>query len=149
MAEFNGVRMTKLVGTAQDLPEASYVSGKLRTFVETIQTIAASHVAGSTFVVARLPKGAIPLWIASWAEATFGGTATLAWGLRPVGGTLDADAIAAAATHTATAPTMIANAAGAGVCTPLAAESDVVVTLAAAALPDDKVWNIVTCYTVE
>lgn len=77
MADFNGVRMTDVKANPPVMIDSSF-NGRSRVFVEKFAGVVGTHVANSRIIVARLPKGAVPLkfeFIASVAN-----TATLDWG---------------------------------------------------------------------
>jgi len=139
MAEFKGVNSTIVDGTTGVRVQVADVGGRVRVFHEEI-TMKTGIVTGSTIQFATLPKGARIIGLLVTASATAGAALTLAWGTRATdGGTLDPDAIAAAATHTVTVPTWIGTSAttgaGVGFGEKLSAESYIIATTAEADMP--------------
>lgn len=124
MANTLAAQMTKLdAGTA---PAPGFVDGTVRCFAETITF--ASQASGDTIEIARLPKGAVPLYgVLSTDTST--GTATVSIGIS---GT--AAKYKAAAAHTTTdTPALFGKTAAMNVA--LTAEETVIATIGTAALP--------------
>lgn len=141
MAVLYGTQMTKLRNTVpQDLPAARDVGGKIRCFNETI-TLAAQATT-DTIEVAKLPKGATPLFGIISSTVSLG-TSTVAIGIT---GTTGKYRTAAVFTATDT-PTFFGNVAVMGV--QLAAEEIVIITIATAALPGSGTLRVMFFYAVE
>lgn len=116
-----------------DLISAALAGGKVRCSMATFTC--ASDAEGTYTMPIRLPKGAIPLFGISHGSATMGGTATLAFGISGSTGKYRA-----AATHTVTTPTIFG--VHAGISTATTAEEQLLLTVAAAALPSSGTLTI-------
>lgn len=141
MAALNGTQMAKLKASPVDYPDVADVGGRVRCFNEKI-TLAA-QASGDTIAVARLPKGARVLYGVLNASATLGGTATIAIGITGTTGKYRA-----AATFT-TADTPVLFGVNAGVGEALAAEEEIIITIAAAALPGSGTLRVMMFYTID
>lgn len=140
MTVFTGTQMTKLQANPATTPDPGLVDGTVRCFVEDVTL--ATQTTSDTIEVARLPKGAIPLYGVLSASATLGATATIAIGITGTTGKYRA-----AATHTVTTPTLFGvNAALGGA---LAAEETVFITIAAASLPASGTLRVMFVYAVD
>lgn len=136
MANTLGAQMTKLdAGTP---PDPGFVDGSLRVFCEKI-TLDAQAI-GDTVEVARLPKGAVPLYGVIVTDTAFGVTATVAVGISGTAGKYRA----AALFNVADIPEVFGVAAGVGEA--LAAEETVIVTVGAAALPASGTLRVTMVY---
>jgi hypothetical protein len=124
MATLYGAQMTKV--NAAQTPAPGFVNGTVRCFAE--QITLASQTVGDTIVVARLPKGAVPLYGAAQTSVTLG-TATLAIGITGATGKYRA----AAVLTTTSLPQLFGVNAAVGVA--LTAEETVFITIAETTLP--------------
>lgn len=135
MANTLGTQMTKLdAGTP---PDPGFVDGSVRVFVEEI-TLAAQAI-GDTIEVARLPKGAVPLYGVVVTDTAFGVTATVAVGISGTAGKYREAAIL-----NVTTPELFGVAGGVGGA--LTAEETVIVTVGAAALPASGTLRVMLFY---
>lgn len=134
MANTQGVRMAQLA--AGTTPDPGFVDGTLRCFVEEVTL--ASQAISDTIEVARLPKGAVPLYGVVVSSVSLG-TATLQIG---VSGT--AAKYRAAATLAVTTPELFGAAGGVGQA--LGAEETVIVTVGTAALPASGTLRVIMVY---
>jgi hypothetical protein len=140
MAALNGLQMAKLKASPIDYPEVADVGGRLRVFNEKVTL--ASQTTSDTIAVARLPKGARVLYGVLHGDTSLG-TATIAIGVAGVAGKYRA-----AATFTATnAPTLFGATAALG--EPLAADEDVIVTVAVASLPASGTLRVQLVYSID
>jgi|GEM_PF-3479987 len=139
MATLHGQQMTKLRVSPRAVPAPGYVDGTVRCFVETVSL--ASQGTADTVEVARLPKGAVPLYGVLNSDTSLG-TSTLAVGVSG-----DSGRYRAAATFTATdTPTLFAPADEAGAA--LAAEEIVFLSIGTAALPASGTLRVMLFYAV-
>jgi len=161
-----GVNMAKLVANAggqlQQLPEVSYVGGKLRVFNETV--VYAGQASGASIAVARLPVPFVLQHIQLLAD-TSSGSATIALGNAGAG---NSAIYAAAAAFTAlNTPTLIGLAAKCGVLITSGVDSqgialgpnapgqgggnyeDIILTTGAAALPGAGNLKLAFFYTID
>lgn len=138
MAAFNATQ-SAIIAAGQE-PYVSFVGGRVRCFAE--QLVYAAQASGSTITVATLPAGALFLGIEFTTDTTTA-TATLAFG----DGTTAAKFAAAAAYTTVDVPQVL------GKCAPqlalLAAQTNVVITTAVAALPGAGNASILTFYQID
>lgn len=141
MANTYGTQMTKLVATPPTTPAPGFVHGNVHCFNESI-TLAA-QAAGDTITVARMLKGFIPLFGIIYTTVTFGATATIAIGVSGTAGKYRT----AATFTTADVPTFFGNTAAMGVA--LTADEDVIVTIAAAALPGSGTFRVQFFYAFD
>jgi hypothetical protein len=124
MAVLRGTRMAQLA--AGIVPDPGFVDATVRAFVEEVTL--ASQATTDTIEVARLPKGAVPLYGIITTDTSLG-SATVAIGVTGATGKYRA-----AATFTTTnTPTLFGVGAVVGV--PLEDEETVFITTATAALP--------------
>lgn len=137
MAALFGQQMTKLVNTPNDLPDPGFVHGNVRCFNEEITL--ASQATTDTIAVCRLPKGAIPLFGVLTSTVSLG-TSTVAIGIAGTTGKYRA----AAAFTAVDTPTFFGVAANVG--EQLAAEEDVIITIAVAALPASGTLRVMFFY---
>lgn len=136
MATLRGVQMTKL--NADTVPDPGFVDGSVRCFNEEITL--ASQTTSDTIEVARLPKGAIPLFGVLNTSVTLG-SSTIAIGISGSTGKYRAAAVFTAADT----PTLFGVNAAAGEA--LTAEETVIVTIAAATLPASGTLRVQFFYT--
>lgn len=137
MATQFGTQMTKLRVVPQTVPDPGFVDGTLRVFCEEIAL--AGQPTTDTIEVARLPKGAVPLFGVLLTDTSLG-TATVAIGVSG-----DTGKYRAAATFTATdAPTLFGAAAATGEA--LTAEEIVILTIGTAALPASGTLRVMFVY---
>ena len=125
MAQTYSTEMAGLVANPVSLPSGGIVDGNVRVKRATITL--ASQPSGDTIVIAKKRAGEAFLYGLIHASATLGATATIAIGVAGTAGKYRA-----AATHTATVPTFF------GVNASIEeeiADEDVIITIAAAALP--------------
>lgn len=134
MANTQGARMTQLA--AGTTPGPGLVDGTPRCFVEEIAL--ASQAISDTIEVARLPKGAVPLYGVVVSSVSLGAS-TLEIG---VSGT--AAKYRAAATLAVTTPELFGVAGGVGQA--LSAEEAVIVTVGTAALPASGTLRVMVVY---
>ena len=127
MAVFYGIQMAKLRNsTPVQLPAVSDVHGRVRVFNETVTL--ASQTTSDTIEIASLPKGARVLYGVLTTDTSLG-SSTVAIGIAGTTGKYRA-----AATHTATAPTIF-GLISSTVQQRLTAKERIRLTIAAAALP--------------
>jgi hypothetical protein len=145
MAQTNGTNVANLKATPFKPISAALNGGRVRAFVETVTL--ASQASGDTIIVGQLPAGAVFLGIAVNVSATLG-TSTLAFG----DGTTAAK-FGVAGTYTATnVLTWVAVASAFGLASSAAAPAattDIVATIAVAALPGAGTLNILTLYSLD
>lgn len=148
-----GLLTGNISGTVQVLPRVSVISGRLRTFVETITL--ASQAAGTIFGVARLPKGSVFMGFEVLSTVSLG-SSTIAFGNANNG-----SQYANATTLTSPdQPLFLGKTITEGV--PLdtgiydsvtglasAAYEDILMTVAAAALPSSGTLRILTSYALD
>jgi hypothetical protein len=118
--------------TPAQLPSADNAYGS-KVQVYHASFVMAAQASGDTIKLMKLPKGCVPLFGVINTDATMGATATVAIGIAGTTGKYRAAAI-----KTTTVPEvfMVSTANhSAGVCTPLASEEEILLTIAAAALP--------------
>lgn len=140
MAVLYGTQMTKIIAGGGATAQAPDIGGKVRCFTETVTL--ASQATTDTIVIARIPKGARVLYGILNTNTSLG-SSTIAIG---VSGT--AAAMKAAAVFTATdTPTPFGKADFCGVAA--TAQTDLIVTIAAAALPASGSLKIQTFYTYD
>lgn len=138
MATQSGTQMTKLnAGTA---PAPGFVDGGVHVFNEEITL--ASQPTTDIIEVARLPRGAIPLFGVIETDTSLG-AATVAIGIAGATGKYRA-----AAVFTAT-DTPILFGVGAAIGAALTAQETVIVTIAAAALPASGVLRVMFFYAFD
>lgn len=125
MTAYYGAQSTKVISSPAT-PDPGFVGGTVRCFAE--QVTLASQTTGDTIYVARLPKGAVPLYGIINTSVTLD-TATLAIGIT---GTVGKYRAAAALTTTST-PFLFGVNAATGVA--LTADEDVFITIAQTTLP--------------
>lgn len=118
---------TELTAAASAMPDSALYGAKLRR-IRASFTLAA-QADGDILVLGTLPIGASLVAIMVTSSVSLGGTATIALGIAGAAGKYRA-----AATHTPTVPTLYGLAAAKDDA-PLAAEEQVIATIAAAALP--------------
>lgn len=140
MASHNGVQMAKIESSPQVKPDVTFVGGRLRVFNE--QVVYSGQASGDTITVGRLPKGAIPLYFIINTD-TSTGTASLA-----VGDGTTSNKFANASTYTSTnSPTFVGKQAPGAA--ELTAETDVILTIGAAALPSSGNLSVQTVYVLD
>lgn len=137
MAVLHGQQMTKLRVAPITNPAPGFVDGTVRVFNEEITL--ASQGTADTIEVARLPKGAIPLY-GVLVTTTSLGAAEIAIGVSGSTGKYRA----AAAFTTTNTPTLFGVAAGVGEA--LAAEEIVFITTTTAALPASGTLRVMLVY---
>lgn len=135
MAVFYGEQNTLL--NAGTVLAPGFSSGTVRCFVEEVTM--AAQTTSDTIVVAKLPKGAIPLFGILINSATMGASATVAIGI-----TGNTGKYRAAATKTSITPEVFGVTAGLG--EPLAADEEVFVTIGAASLPSSGTFRVMMFY---
>lgn len=124
----------------QQLPSAGDVYGRVRCFNETVTL--ASQASGDTIEVAKLPKGARPLYGIINTDTSLG-SSTIS-----IGPASSAAKYRAAGTFTATdTPTLFGKAGGVG--DALTAEEIVLITIGAAALPASGTLRVQMFYVVD
>jgi len=139
MATLYGQQMTKLRVPPLAVPAPGYVDGTVRCFVEEVTL--ASQGTTDTIEVARLPKGAVPLYGVLITDTSLG-TATVAIGVSG-----DTGRYRAAAIFTATdTPSLFGPGDEAGEA--LAAEEIVFITIGTAALPASGSLRVMFFYAV-
>ena len=139
MTELYGQQMTKLRVSPFQTPAPGFVDGVVQVFNEEI-TLAA-QTTSDTIEVARLPKGAIPLYGVLLSSVSLG-SSTLA-----VGGSGSTGKYRAAATFTtANTPILFGLAAANGEA--LAAEENVFLTIGAASLPASGTLRVMFFYAL-
>lgn len=89
MANTLGIQMTKLANGTP--PDPGFVDGSVKVFNEKI-TLAAQAI-GDTIEVARLPKGAVPLYGMMVSDTALGAAATVAIGVSGAAGKYRAAAL--------------------------------------------------------
>jgi len=137
MATQYGTQMSKLRVAPQAVPDPGFVDGTLRVFCEEIAL--SGQPTTDTIEVARLPKGAIPLYGVLLTDTSLG-TATVAIGISG-----DIGKYRTAATFTVTdAPTLFGAAAAAGEA--LTGEEIVSLTIGTAALPASGTLRVMFFY---
>lgn len=139
MANNLGEQMTLLA--AGTPPAPGFVDGSLRVFNE--QVTIASQAISDTIEVARLPKGAIPLFGMMISDTALGGSATVAIGISGDTGKYRAAAIFNAA------DTWEQFGLAAGVGDAVAAEETVIVTVGAASLPASGTFRVMLFYAFD
>jgi hypothetical protein len=138
MATLRGAQMTKL--NAGTPPAPGFADGSVRVFCEEITL--AGQATTDTIEVARLPKGAIPLYGVIETDTSLG-TSTVAIGISG-----DTGKYRAAGTFTATdAPTLFGVAAAVG--QSLAAEETVFISIGTAALPGAGTLRVMFFYAFD
>ena len=138
MATQYGTQMARL--NAGTIPAPGFVDGAVRCFCEEIAL--ASQPTTDAIEVARLPKGAIPLFGVIESDTSLG-TATVAIGIAGATGKYRA-----AATFTATdTPALFG--AGAAIGGALADEEKVIVTIGTAALPATGTLRVMLFYAFD
>lgn len=140
MTVFHGQQMTKLRISPVKPPAPGFVDGTVRCFVEEIAL--AGQTTADTIEVARLPKGAVPLFGVLETDTSLG-TATVAIGIAGATGKYRA---AAAFTATDT-PTLFG--AGDAVGEALAGEEVVFVTIGVASLPASGTLRVMFVYAYD
>ena len=137
MANTLGAQMTKLdAGTP---PDPGFVDGSVRVFVEEITL--ATQAIGDTIAVARLPKGAIPLYGMLISDTALGASATVAIGVPGSTGKYRA----AALVNASNTWEQFGLAAAAGEALPV--EETVIVTVGGAALPAAGTLRVMFFYS--
>ena len=135
MANTRGTQMTRLdTGTP---PDPGFVDGSVRVFNEEI-TLAAQAI-GDTIEVARLPKGAVPLYGVIVPDTSLA-TAEIAIGVSGTAGKYRTSA-----TLTATTPELFGVTGGVGGA--LTAEETVIATVGVAALPASGTLRVMFFYS--
>lgn len=138
MATLYGTQMTKLHVAPQTVPDPGFVDGTLRVFNEEITL--AGQPTTDVVEVARLPKGAVPLYGVLLADTSLG-TATVAVGVSG-----DTGKYRAAGTFTATdTPTHFGVAANMGKA--LTAAETVLLTIGTASLPGSGTLRLMFVYS--
>jgi len=140
MAALNGIQMARIKASPIDYPDVADVGGRVRVFNEKIAL--AAQATSDTIAVARLPKGARLLYGMLTTDTSLG-TSTVAIGIA--GST--AKYRAAAIFTTLNTPTLFG--AGAGVGEPLAAEEEVIITIATAALPASGTLRVMLFFSID
>lgn len=135
MTVFYGEQNTLL--NAGTVLAPGFSSGTVRCFVEEVTM--AGQTTADTIVVAKLPKGAIPLFGILINSATMGASATVAIGITGSTGKYRA-----AATKTSITPEVFGVTAGLG--EPLTADEEVFVTIGAASLPGSGTFRVMMFY---
>lgn len=135
MTVFYGEQNTLL--NAGTVLAPGFSSGTVRCFVEEVTM--AGQTTSDTIVVAKLPKGAIPLFGILINSATMGASATVAIGITGSTGKYRA-----AATKTSITPEVFGVTAGLG--EPLTADEEVFVTIGAASLPGSGTFRVMMFY---
>ena len=139
MAVLQGQQMTKLRAAQPTVPDPAFVNGTVRCFVEEIAL--ATQTTSDTIEVARLPKGAVPLYGVLSTSVTLA-TATLAVGVNGTTGKYRA-----AGVLTATTPEVFGVNAAIG--ETLGAEEIVFLTIGTASLPASGTLRVVFVYAVD
>lgn len=139
MANTLGEQMTKI--SAGTPPAPGFVDGTVRVFDEKVALVAQGI--GDTIEVARLPKGAIPLYGMMVTDTAFGVTATVAIGISGSTGKYRAAALFNAADSWEQFGLTAA------VGESLTAEETVIVTVGAAALPATGTFRVVLFYAFD
>lgn len=137
MTVFFGQQMTKLRVDPRTPPAPGFVDGTVRCFVEEV-TLAAQTTA-DTIEVARLPKGAIPLYGVLSNTVTLGATAQIAIGITGTTGKYRA-----AAVKTTVTPEVFGVSAGLGEA--LADEEIVFITISVASLAASGTLRVMLVY---
>lgn len=137
MAVLRGTQMTLL--NAETNPDPGFVDGSVRVFNEEVTL--ATQTTADTIEVARLPKGAIPLYGVVSTSVTLG-TATIAIGITGTTGKYRA-----AATLTAVTPEVFGVNAGIGEV--LSAEETVFITIGTASLPASGTLRVMMVYAFD
>lgn len=122
-------------------PAASVYMARLKRLRATFTL--ASQGTSDTLVVGNLPAGATFAFGVLNASATLGASATVA-----VGTTGSTGKYRAAAVFTAAAPTLFGDVAAVAAASPLAAEEQVFVTIAVAALPSSGTFTVDLYYSM-
>lgn len=138
MAETFAPEVAGLATTPSTNANAGVQGGRVRRFRATVPFN--GQAIGDTVVLADVPPGATFAYGVINATATFGATATIAIGTASSPGKYRA-----AAVQTATGPVLF-GVAGAADDVPLTAGERVVLTVAAAALPDSAAFAVVDLY---
>lgn len=136
MANTLGAQMTKI--NAGTPPDPGFVDGGVKVFNEEITLAAQADT--DTIEVARLPKGAVPLYGMMTSDTALGGTATVAIGITGTIGKYRAAAIFNSA-NTWEQFGLAAAVGGA-----LTAEETVIITVGAAALPASGTLRVMLFY---
>jgi len=137
MAVLYGQQMTKLRVSPTATPAPGFVDGTVRCFVEEITL--ASQATTDTIEVARLPKGAVPLYGVVETDTTLA-TAEVAIGITGTTGKYRAAAVLTATN----APALFG--VGAAVGEPTADEEIVFITITVAALPASGTLRVMFFY---
>lgn len=137
MAVFYGQQMTKLRVDPVTVPDPGFVDGTVRCFVEEITL--ATQTTADTIEIARLPKGAVPLYGVVETDTSLG-TTLLGIGI--------AGSVAKYRTATAftalNTPTLFGVGAGIGVA--LADEEIVFITIGSASFPSSGTLRVMFFY---
>jgi hypothetical protein len=137
MANTYGTNAGKVInGTGT--PEVGQVNGTVRCFTEVVTL--ASQADGDTITVARLPKGATPLYGIVNNSATLG-SSTIAIGISGTAGKYRASA-----TKTSTTPEVFGLTAALG--GKLSADEDIIITNTTAALPSSGTLVVMFFYAM-
>ncbi|NIA72276.1 hypothetical protein HBA54_27155 [Pelagibius litoralis] len=139
MANTFGAQMTKLRVSPFKNPDPGFVDGGVQVFNEAV-TLNSQAIA-DTITVARLPKGAIPLYGVLLSSVSLG-TAVISIGVAGDAAKYRAGAVF----NTPNVPTMFGLAAANGEA--LAAEEDVIITIATAALPASGTLRVMFFYAI-
>ncbi|UCH75183.1 MAG: hypothetical protein JSU82_04885 [Rhodospirillales bacterium] len=140
MATLHGTQMGKLRVAPQAVPDPGFVDGTLRVFCEEIAL--SGQPTADTVAVARLPKGAVPLFGVLLTDTPLG-TATIALGVAGDGGRYRA---AAPLTVTDT-PELFGTVAATGAA--LGAEETVLLSIGTAALPRSGTLRVMFVYSFD
>lgn len=138
MAETLAEVMTLLAAGTN--PDPGFKDGTVRCFVEEVTY--ASQADGDTIQIAKLPKGAIPMFGMLVAD-TSSGSATIAIGVSGTAGKYRAAAVFTA-TNT---PTLFG--VESGLCEALSAEETVIITVGTAALPSSGTLRVMFFYAFD
>jgi hypothetical protein len=133
MAALYGLQMNKLVNTPNDLPDPGFVHGSVKVFNERVNL--GSQTTADTIAVARLPKGAIPLYGILLTDTSLG-SSNIAIGVAGSTGKYRA----AGTFVTTNTPTLFGVNAAIGEA--LAAEEDVIITITTASLPGSGILRV-------
>lgn len=140
MAALNGIQMARIKASPIDYPDVADVGGRVRIFNEKIAL--ATQTTSDTIAVARLPRGARVLYGMLTTDTSLG-SATVAIGIAGNSGKYRA----AGVFTTINAPTAFG--VGAGLGEALAAEEEVIITIAAAALPASGTLRAMLFYSID
>lgn len=138
MTVFYGEQNTLI--NAGTVPAPGFVHGTVRCFVEEVTMN--TQTTSDTIVVAKLPKGAIPLYGVLINSATMGASATVAIGITGTTGKYRA-----AATKTTITPEVFGITAGLG--EPLTGDEEVFVTIGTASLPGSGTFRVMMFYAFD